>query len=250
MGARTVIVLLTAAALIAACSPDHSPAPRFGSPATDGGVSRPSGDASFACVGVTPPAAAWQDVPGPLRVDAGSEVPGSPPAPGDAGDAEVPVDPRIVGAPMPTYSLRDRQPLSCGFGAAYGLPIYRGKVTFVALLAGWCGFCQAQALKLEELRLEFARETTDLAFVVVNKADAAEQIGELTRRCSFPVLQDLPEVDGWALHAGVKDDFYLYGRDGVLADYMHIGGPRNLNLSTEDGYGAVRTAIRAVLAKR
>jgi thiol-disulfide isomerase/thioredoxin len=151
---------------------------------------------------------------------------------------------------MPRYALEDKQPLSCGFGATYGLPVFEGKVTVVVLLAGWCGFCQAQALKLEQMRIELAKETSDLQIVIVNKGDAVEQVAELTRRTSVPVLQDLPAVDAWALHAGYKDDFYVYGRDARLADYLYFGGPRDINLSTEAGYATVKEAFRAVLAKR
>ncbi len=217
-------------------------------------------DAGGVCVGVKPPSSAWQASPGPLRPagglvdasaapdaeDAGSGADAAPAD--DAGGA--PLDPRTLGAPMPRYALEDKQPLSCGFGATYGLPVFEGKVTVVVLLAGWCGFCQAQALKLEQMRIELAKETSDLQIVIVNKGDAVEQVAELTRRTSVPVLQDLPAVDAWALHAGYKDDFYIYGRDARLADYLYFGGPRDINLSTEAGYATVKEAFRAVLAKR
>jgi hypothetical protein len=217
-------------------------------------------DAGGVCVGVKPPAEAWQAQPGPVRVDAG--------APGDAGaapdvadagaDASThdgdagasPLDPRALGAPMPRYALKDMQPLSCGFGATYGLPVFEGKVTAVVLLAGWCGFCQAQALKLEQLRVELAKESPDFQLVLVNKGDAIEQVTELTRRTSAPVLQDLPSVDAWNLHAGYKDDFFVYGRDGRLADYLYFGGPRDINLSTDAGYATVKATFRAALAQR
>jgi thiol-disulfide isomerase/thioredoxin len=217
-------------------------------------------DAGGVCVGVRPPAEAWRASPGPERFDGGTDSGAGPLAePADAGaDAALleagadgsELDPRTVGAPMPRYALEDMQPLSCGFGATYGLPVFEGKVTAVVLLAGWCGFCQAQALKLEQMRVELAKESKDFQIVIVNKGDAVEQVSELTRRTSVPVLQDLPIVDAWNLHAGFKDDFYVYGRDGRLADYLYFGGPRDINLSTEAGYATVKEAFRAVLAKR
>jgi thiol-disulfide isomerase/thioredoxin len=244
--------VLTALALVG-CSAE--PAPRRAS-----AVPIPVLDAGGVCVGVAPPAEAWQAQPGPVRADGGATDAGAPSEPSDASDAAPaddggagggpPMDPRTVGAPMPRYALRDTQPLSCGFGATYGLPVFEGKVTAVVLLAGWCGFCQAQALKLEQLRIELAKESKDLQIVIVNKADAVDQVAELTRRTSVPVLQDLPSVDAWNLHAGYKDDFYVYGRDGRLADFLYFGGPRDINLSTEAGYATVKEAFRAVLAKR
>jgi hypothetical protein len=213
-------------------------------------------DAGGVCVGVKPPADAWQAPPGPVRVDSGiADDAGSSSEPGDAGassfDASgAPLDPRSIGAPMPRYALKDMQPLSCGFGATYGLPVFDGKVTAVVLLAGWCGFCQAQALKLEQLRVELAKESPDFQLVLVNKGDAIEQVTELTRRTSAPVLQDLTSVDAWNLHAGYKDDFFVYGRDGRLVDYLYFGGPRDINLSTDAGYATVKASFRAALAQR
>jgi thiol-disulfide isomerase/thioredoxin len=219
-------------------------------------------DAGGACVGVRPPASAWQAAPGPQRTDGGladasfgldasvAHDAGADANAASTPDGAAPIDPRSLGAPMPRYALEDKQPLSCGFGATYGLPVFEGKVTLVVLLAGWCGFCQAQALKLEQLRLELSREARDLQIVLVNKGDAVEQVAELTRRTSVPVLQDLPSVDAWSLHAGYKDDFYVYGRDGRLADYLYVGGPRDINLSTDAGYATVKESLRAVLAAR
>ncbi len=235
------------------------------------------------CIGVTPPKSAWAEKPGPI---VGGSADGSTDAPADAadeaatdasgdatadasadatdasfdtsgdatdapGEAAAPpsTDPHVVGSLAPTYALTDIQPLSCGYKATYGLPVYRDRVTLVVLLAGWCGFCQAQAMKLEQLRVEFERAGKPVGLVIVNKADAADYQAELTRRTSIPILQDLDSVQAWSIHhRGNKDDFYIYGKDGKLADYLPVWGPRDTNLSG-DGYAVVKGAILAVVGK-
>jgi hypothetical protein len=43
----------------------------------------------------------------------------------------------VLGSALPQFALTDQQPLSCGHKATYGLPVFAGRVTLVALLAGW-----------------------------------------------------------------------------------------------------------------
>ncbi|MDP6945024.1 MAG: hypothetical protein QF464_12800 [Myxococcota bacterium] len=50
-------------------------------------------------------------------------------------DYTVPGD--CIGAQAPAFAAYDFQPQSCGYGATYGLDIFEGRVTFVALLASW-----------------------------------------------------------------------------------------------------------------
>jgi thiol-disulfide isomerase/thioredoxin len=241
-------------AIVCASACGSEPASTTGSSRT---VPVPVLDPGGRCTGETPPASAWQAKPGPTRADGGVNPNGTeagildaglpnPAADGSTADG----DSRTIGAAFARYSLRDVQPLSCGYGATYGLDIHTSKVVVVVLLAGWCGFCRAQALKLEQMRIELERESSDLRLVIVNKSDASDSVAELTRRTASPVLQDLPEVDAWTRHGGMKDDFFIYGRDGRLADYLPMGGPRDLNLSTDAGYDTVKGAIRAVLSKR
>ena len=57
--------------------------------------------------------------------------------------AELPVDrcevapATCTGAAMPEWELYDFQPRSCGYKATYGLDLFKGRVTVVALLAAW-----------------------------------------------------------------------------------------------------------------
>ncbi len=78
-----------------------------------------------------------------LPVDGGS---GSDVLAGVGADIDVSegdVDPCVsapatcVGAAMPEWELFDFQPRSCGYKATYGLDLYKGHVTVVALLAAW-----------------------------------------------------------------------------------------------------------------
>ena len=42
-----------------------------------------------------------------------------------------------LSTPAPSWSLYDFQPESCGYKQAYGLDAFEGRVTVVAILAGW-----------------------------------------------------------------------------------------------------------------
>ena len=76
---------------------------------------------SGVCIGVKPPTSAWTADP--------SNGGGAGP---DAADAGPP-----TGEPAPKWALTDFQPQSCGFEATYGLDVFRGKVTLIAVLEGF-----------------------------------------------------------------------------------------------------------------
>ena len=123
-----------------------------------------AGGNAAACVGVTPPASAWGAEPGPINHPGGDGGAGQGGAGqggaaqggaaqggaaqggdgsggmamggagGAGGGPDLPVPP---GAMAPSWSLLDRQPDSCGYDATYGLDLFRGQVTVVAMWAGW-----------------------------------------------------------------------------------------------------------------
>jgi hypothetical protein len=118
-------------------------------------------------------------------------------------------------------------------------------VTVVALLAGWCSYCQSQASKMEQMRVELNTEGYDVQFMAINgkTADNSEDRQKLVDRCSFPLFQDHSDWNAWTLHKGGKDDIYVYRADGTLAIELDAGGDIETNLSTEEGYGNLRQAI-------
>jgi hypothetical protein len=107
----------------------------------------------------------------------------------------------------------------------------------------------SQAGALEKMKLELKKAGHDVAFVVVNKADAAETKGLMTAQVSFPVLQDLETVLAWDYaFGGQKDDFYIYGKDGKLFDYLPFSGERDTNLQMSAGYHQFRNLVLQALA--
>ena len=145
----------------------------------------------------------------------------------------------------PYWRLYDFQPQSCGYEWTYGMDSFEGHVTLVALLAGWCGFCQAQAQKMEQMRIELQLEGYDVQFIAVNgtSADTEEYRQNLVDRCAFPLFQDTAMQSAWSAHGGGKDDMYIYGADGTLVVELPYGEEVPTNLSTEEGYDAVKQAL-------
>ena len=173
-----------------------------------------------------------------------------------------------VGAARPEWSLEDFHPASSRFGETYGLDAFDGTVTLVSLHAAWCGYCRTQALYMDQMLAELRAEGYDVEFITVNKINAAEEgyqlamiyqlsdeneiqydeTGDPIYRCTYPLVQDLEEVNAWELHAGKKDDFYIYGTDGMLARFLPSGTEEfSTRLSTEEGYNNLKGAIIEVL---
>ena len=189
------------------------------------------GTSSDLCIGVKPDKGAWGASP---------SVAGEPPS------TECPDSPTCPGSPWPLWRLPDVQPQSCGYGATYGLDTFLGQTTVVVLLAGWCGFCQAQAVALQKMDLELQAEGKKIHFVVVNAQNAAANQQELLDRCNFPLFQDMEGANVWQVQGGSKDDFFLYDRTGKLHAYLPHTGSTPTNLSTPEGYAALKAAILAV----
>ena len=99
------------------------------------------------------------------------------------------------------------------------------------------------------MRIELKKAGHDVAFVAVNKADAADSKGAMTAQVSFPVLQDVASVMAWDYaFGGHKDDFFIYGKDGKLADFLAYDGDRDTNMQMTAGYVTVRDAVLKVVA--
>ncbi|MBC8243302.1 MAG: redoxin domain-containing protein [Verrucomicrobia bacterium] len=154
-----------------------------------------------------------------------------------------PDSPKIPGSPWPEWELTDFQPKSPRFNETYGLDHFRGRVTFVALLATWCGFCKTQIEKMEEMRKEFAANRIEVNFVVVNITSGESEQNEFISRSSFPLFQDTALVDAFTLHKGGKDDYYIYNERGELTDFFAYGGDRESNLATAEGFANLKQAV-------
>ena len=96
---------------------------------------------------------------------------------------------------------------------------------------------------MEQMRFELEGAGHEVQFVTINAVSALETQQKLVDRCSFPLFQDTAEADVWGLHNGLKDDFYVYDRSGILVDYLPITGERSVTLSTAEGYANLKGAI-------
>ncbi len=166
-------------------------------------------------------------------------------------DYEQPADPKAPGSTWAYFELADFQPQSCNFGATYSLEAFKGEVTLVTLMRATCEICQGTLVKLEEMQLELTLAGHDVYFVAINQAgyDNAQQ--EMIDRASFPLLQDVAEVDAWDLMNEPNfgtDDIYIYDRDGLLHSYFNYADANpNIDLDTPDGWQTVYDALLAAL---
>lgn len=102
---------------------------------------------------------------------------------------------------------------------------------------------------LENLRLTLLKAGKTVNFVAINKRDAVDNVGGLTHRCAYAVLQDLDTTQVWdTVFGGHKDDFYVFGADGKLRDYLPVSGERDTDLSKPEGMKNLRDAIDKALA--
>ena len=154
-----------------------------------------------------------------------------------------PISSKELGAPWPDWELPDFQPKSPKFNKTYGLEHFRGRVTFVALLATWCSYCQSQIEKMEEMKKEFEARRVKVNIIAVNIASGQTSQIEFASRCSFPLFQDNEFENAFGRHEGRKDDYYIYNERGELFDYYAYQGKRESDLTTTEGYANIKQAI-------
>jgi len=95
------------------------------------------------------------------------------------------------------------------------------------------------------MRQELADAGHDVYIVAINASSAASNQDALIDKCSFPLLQDTEAVDAWGQLDGLKDDFFVLDVDGNVVEHLANGGAVNTNLSTDDGYANVMSALLA-----
>lgn len=145
-----------------------------------------------------------------------------------------------VGERPPVWTLEDVQTQSCGHGDTYGPNVFHGRVTLLATLSAGCPYCQGQATKLEQMRLELDLAGTPVHIVAINKASQAVALESLLERCSFPIFQDTDDTDVWTdLSAGIGD-FYIYDAEGKLVRLLGSAGEGRIDLTEGDGYSQVK----------
>ena len=103
---------------------------------------------------------------------------------------------------------------------------------------------------MEKMRIELQAEGHNVQFIAVNAISALETQHKLVERCAFTLFQDTEKDAVWDLQNGKKDDFYIYDKEGVLADFLPVTGDRSVALSTDEGYANLKNAILAVLGTR
>lgn len=70
-------------------------------------------------------------------------------------------------------------------------------------------------LRLEHIRGQLLQQNVDdIRFIIVNSKlqHSLDNVGELSRRVSFPVYQDTRRNNIWSQLNGRKDDFLIYDR--------------------------------------
>ena len=144
---------------------------------------------------------------------------------------------------MPDWKLKDFQPQSCGKGETYGLRTFRGKVTVLTLLSGWCSFCLSQVEKMERMRLELSAQGNVIHFVIVNSDDAKYDQDALIKRTGISLFQDTKDASVWTLQGGKKDDIYVYNAKGFLSSFLPSSGSISTNLASKEGYANLKKAI-------
>lgn len=149
------------------------------------------------------------------------------------------------GAPTPSGSLVDFQPLSEGFEQSYGLDRFRGSVLLVALYAGWCNVCIGHAATMEATKPRLLAEGVDVRIVGINdaSADSDYERRSLSDVATFPLFQDTPAAGVWGQLRGTRNDVYIYSSGGLLRGYYPIPGSINIDPQSEEGYARLRQAI-------
>src|SRR5688572_6846454 len=160
-----------------------------------------------------------------------------------AGCGDDAPDPTESGAPAPTWTLTDVQPLSAGYGESYGLEAFHGSPLLVALLAGSCNTCVGIAAGLETLLQELLAEGLSVSFCAVNEAtDLNPQL--LTDVCTFPVFQDDAATGAWAMHGGGRDDLFVYSSGATLVQFFDFpSGEPSGNPTSAEGRANLRSAL-------
>ena len=166
---------------------------------------------------------------------------------------EQPADPKMPGSTWAYFELEDFQPQSCNFGQTTSLEAFKGRVTLVTLMRSTCEICQGTIEKLEEMQIQLGLEGHEVYMVAINQMGYEDSQQEFIDRATFPLLQDVAEVDAWDLmnEPGLgTDDMYIYDADGQLtAYYNYADADPNIDLNTSDGWDVIYNALLEALGQ-
>ena len=90
------------------------------------------------------------------------------------------------------------------------------------------------------MQQELEAEGHNVAIIIVNGTNAIGNDDKLSEKGAVPVLQDAVDIEAWQLHAGSKDDFFIYTADHVLYKALPYGGDISIVLSIEANYATVK----------
>lgn len=99
---------------------------------------------------------------------------------------------------------------------------------------------------MDIMQKELSKHGVDVTFVAINTAGAEVDQSVLSNQGDFPTLQDTEEVKIWEAMGATKDDFYLYGSDGLLVAHLPIAATVNTNLTETAGYENLRAMAAAL----
>ena len=166
----------------------------------------------------------------------------------------------VLTTPLPKLNLLDINPGSPHSGQTYGLEPFAGRYIVALMGAGWCASCNAQADFMEKIKGDLEKQgRDDFIMIVINDQSAASASHkkamitcDYANMCpqkggnlSYPVLQGTAS-QGWKTFVdgtgktGVKNDCFIYGKDGALV-FKHVG-KGTVNLTQFDN--EVRAALK------
>jgi thiol-disulfide isomerase/thioredoxin len=155
------------------------------------------------------------------------------------------------GNASPAWVLEDKLPTSTRVGQSYGPEAFRGQVLVVALVAGWCPYCQKQIPKFAAIQKELRAKGVQITIVGINKDDDRKQEINNLFNTDVLIFQDKKSANGrtpdtaYQLLLGEKDDIYIYNASGVLTKYFNGNNGPSTNLTTYEGERNIRDAIDA-----
>ncbi len=98
---------------------------------------------------------------------------------------------------------------------------------------------------MEAMSQELTGAGHAVTFTVMNVAGEEGSQDLLAAECSFPLFQDVADVDAWGQHAAEQEDFYVYDAEGRLASFFGVLSPDALDTTRLEDRLRLREAVLA-----